>query len=149
MRVQRFLTLKDRPLSGLYLDENQLKVELTYPNAHETKKEHYWTVLLLLIINALICIVPASTTSIIITLVGAFTSPLVVFILPGYLFYDHLSKNQSQSASWHKRLSFALFIVGIIMLVTMTTISFYIIRVDTFHKHPTDPSSNAGNIEEL
>lgn len=49
---------------------------------------------ILLIINALLCMVPAATTAIIVTLVGAFTSPLVVFMLPGYLFYDHVSKGQ-------------------------------------------------------
>ena len=93
MRVQRYLTLKDRPLSGFYLDESQLKVELTYPDDEGNRKVRFWTILILLIINAGICMIPASTTAIIVTLVGAFTSPLVTFILPGYLFYDHMSKN--------------------------------------------------------
>lgn len=93
MRVERFLALKDRPLSGIYLDESQLKVELTYPDDVKNRKVHFWTIFSLLLVNAFICMVPASTTAIIVTLVGAFTSPLVVFMLPGYMFYDYVKKD--------------------------------------------------------
>ena len=51
----------------------------------------FWTIFTILFVNVLICMIPVSTTSIIVTLVGAFTSPLVVFMLPGYLFYDQVS----------------------------------------------------------
>ena len=90
MRVERYLALKDRPLSGIYLDESQLKVELTYPDDENNRRQHFWTIFALLLMNAFFCMVPAGTTSIIVTLVGAFTSPLVVFMLPGYMFYDYV-----------------------------------------------------------
>ena len=80
--------------------------------------------------------IPADTTSIIVTLVGAFTSPLVVFMMPGYLFYDQVSKEQSIKKTRHRYLSYVLFIIGVLMLVLMTTISFYVIRVVAF------PSTN-------
>ena len=93
MRVQRFLTLKDRPLSGFYLDESQLKVELTYPDDKDNRKEHFWTIFILLVVNACISMIPGESTAIIVTLVGAFTSPLVVFMLPGYLYFDHVGQD--------------------------------------------------------
>ena len=77
----------------MYLDESQLKVELTYKEDGKYRKERLWTIFIILFFNVLLCMIPVSTTSIIVTLVGAFTSPLVIFILPGYLFYDYVSKD--------------------------------------------------------
>ena len=91
MRVQRFLTLKDRPLSGIYLDESQLRVELTYPGERGNHKGRFWTLFTLLLVNVVISMIPMSTIAIIVTLVGSYTSPLVIFMLPGYLFYNHVS----------------------------------------------------------
>ena len=91
MRVQRFLTLKDRPLSGMYLDESQLKVELTYPGERRNRKVRFWTLFVLLLVNVVISMIPMSSIAIIVTLVGSYTSPLVIFMLPGYLFYNHVS----------------------------------------------------------
>lgn len=85
MRLERFLTLKDRPL--IYIDESQVKVELAYPD-EVTRKGKFTTMVLLLSINTIICMIPLQTTQIVVTLVGAFTSPLVIFVLPSYLFYD-------------------------------------------------------------
>ena len=128
MRVQRFLALKDRPLS--YLEESQLKVELTYPEDREYRKARLWTIFIILLVNVILCMIPVSTTSIIVTLVGAFTSPLVIFMLPGYLFYDQVSKDPEVNC--HRYLSYAMFIIGILLLVVMTTISFYVMRLDTY-----------------
>ena len=93
MRVQRFLTLKDRPLSGMYLDESQLKVELTYPGERRNRKLRFWTLFVLLLVNVVISMIPVSSIAIILTLVGSYTSPLVIFMLPGYLFYNHVSQS--------------------------------------------------------
>ena len=76
-----------------------------------------------------------NTTQIIVTLVGAFTSPLVIFVLPGYLFFDHSRKNAEDRL--HKWLSLSMAIIGVILLVAMTTISLYVIRVDIYGERET------------
>ena len=86
--------------------------------------------LIILGINTVLCIIPVPTTQIVVTLVGAFTSPLVIFVLPGYLFYDHLQKSGQSSA--HKYLSLAMTTAGVLLLLVMTTISFYVIRIDFY-----------------
>ena len=87
IRVQRFLTLKSRPLSGLYLDEKELKLELTY-QSEESNKSRFITITVILLLNALFCCIPNSEiTMIIVSLVGSLTQPLVIFVLPGYLYY--------------------------------------------------------------
>ena len=91
MRVERYLAIKDRPLSGLFLEESQVKVELTYPR--DMRKGKIVIMVLLLSLNTIICMIPYPTTNIVVTLVGAFTSPLFQFIVPGYLYYDQLKKS--------------------------------------------------------
>ena len=83
---------------------------------------------LLLTFNTVIVMVPFPTTSVVITLVGAFTSPLVIFILPGYLYYDQLRTEGARHID--RWLSLGLSILGIILLLVMTTISIYVIRID-------------------
>ena len=126
-RVERFLALKDRPLS--MLDESQLKVELTYPN-DPTQRGRFFTILILLTCNTGLCMLPYSTTQIIITMIGSITSPLVIFMLPGFLFYSHSKSTGLQSI--HSRLSLAMVFIGIILLISMTSISLYVIRVELF-----------------
>jgi amino acid permease len=87
-------------------------------------------------------------TSIIVTLVGAFTSPMVIFIIPGYLFYDFASKNETSKT--HKWLSLAMTIMGVVLLLLMTTISFYVLRIDSFPDKewsPKIPHKNGNNAE--
>ena len=138
IRLERFLTLKDRPL--IYMDESQIKVELTYPQ-EVTRKGKITTMVILLSINTILCMIPLHTTQIVVTLVGAFTSPLVIFVLPGYLFYDQLKK--SDGSSFHRKLSLAMCITGVVLMLSMTTISFYVLRIDFFSnvdspKNPTE-----------
>lgn len=87
VRVERYLAIKARPLSGFFLDESQVKVELTYPR-DVTRRGKCIIITVLLSFNTAICMIPFPTTEIVVTLIGAFTSPLVIFVLPGYLFYD-------------------------------------------------------------
>lgn len=142
MRVERYLAIKDRPLTGM--EDRELVVELTYPNDVTTSGK-YITVAILLTLNAAICSIPYSLTSIIVTLVGAFTSPLVIFVIPGYLFYNYASKNETNPT--HKYLSLALTVIGVVLLIVMTTISFFVIRIDTFPNTHWTPPSKESNIE--
>ena len=113
-----------------------MKVELTYPEDKEYRKARLWTIFIILFFNVILCMIPVSTTSIIVNLVGAFTSPLVIFMLPGYLFYDQVSKETEVTC--HRYLSGAMFLIGILLLTVMTTISFYVMRLDTYPR--SDPS---------
>lgn len=92
--------------------------------------------ILLLLINTCLCAIPHNSTSTIVALIGAFTSPLVIFILPGYLFYNFASKNETDAK--HRKLSLALAVVGFGLLIIMTTISFYVIRTMFFSVKITD-----------
>ena len=118
-RVERFLAIKDRP--GV-----RDNLELTYEDA--SQKGRVITIVLLLCLNMGLCMIKASTTSMLITVFGSFTSPLVIFALPGYLFYHYASRKQLETR--HKHLSFTLMLVGVLMLIVMTTITFIIIRID-------------------
>ena len=126
MRVERFLAIKNRPLGGYYFDSSQIKVDLSYPDNVHSKKGKFITILILMFVNLLFVLLPISILGVIVTIVGAFTSPLVIFILPGYLYYNHACENQVKNL--HRRLSLALVIFGTILLFFMTTISFYVIR---------------------
>ena len=89
MRVERFLKIKDRPLNGLsFVEQRELKVEFTRSNK-VTPRGRMLIIVILLLSNTAISMVPPYANSIILNLVGAFTAPLVMFMLPGYLFYDH------------------------------------------------------------
>ena len=93
MRVERFLAIKNRPLGGYYFDTSQIKVDLSYPDGVHSRKGRIITVLILMFVNLLFVLLPISILGVIVTVVGAFTSPLVIFILPGYLFYNHACEN--------------------------------------------------------
>ena len=97
-----------------------------------TRRNKFIIMLILLSINTILCIIPVSTTQIVVTLFGSFTSPLVIFVIPGYLFYDQLQK--SGESSIHKSLSLAMTTIGVVLLLVMTTISFYVIRIDLYSK---------------
>ena len=133
MRVERYLAIKDRPLSGFFLNESQLRVELTYPS-DVMRKGKTVTMIVLLVLNTIIVMIPFPSTQIIVTLVGAFTTPLVIFILPGYLFYDQQRKSETNELN--KYLSFGLTFIGVLLLVVMTTISIYVIRIELFKGKP-------------
>ena len=79
-----------------------------------------------MIANALLCMSSAATTDIVITAIGSFTSPLVLFVLPGYLYYNY--SRQENLLSMHRNLSVTLVLLGVSMLLVMTTISFFVIR---------------------
>ena len=66
--------------------------EVRVTAAHEdpnSKAPKSLIIAVLMIANALLCMSSAATTDIVITAVGSFTSPLVLFVLPSYLFYDY------------------------------------------------------------
>ena len=91
-------------------------------------------IVILLLINTGISMVPPQANSIILNLVGALTAPLVMFMLPGYLFYDHSCRLEvltPQSYNYHRWLSLGILIIGWIMVFTMATIAFYIIRAES------------------
>lgn len=104
-------------------------MELTYPNTVTTRGK-YLILVILLLINAAVCVAYYQLITIIVTLVGALTSPMVIFIIPGYLFYDYAGKNEASKI--HKRLSLAMTVVGVFLLLMMTTISFYVLRIDRY-----------------
>lgn len=60
MRVERYLAIKNRPLSD-FIDESQVKVELTYPR-QVTRRNKFVIMLILLGINTILCIIPVQTT---------------------------------------------------------------------------------------
>ena len=121
--------MKNRPLSGLYINEKELKLELTYQD-ETTNRGRYITIISILLFNAGLCCIPNSQiTSIIVALVGSLTSPLVIFVLPGYLFYKH-AKDNNTNIKYHRSLSLLLLMIGLFLLASMTTISVYLIRHD-------------------
>ena len=63
-----------------------MKVELSYPE-QVTRKGRFITIIILLTLNMVLVIVKNITT-VIVLLVGALASPIEIFVLPGYLFYD-------------------------------------------------------------
>ena len=88
MKIFLYLKVKDRFMapSGS-LRTNLAPVEVTYLDERPGPKRII-TTLLLVLFAALLSVVPTSVSSILITAIGAFSAPMVHFILPGYLFYD-------------------------------------------------------------
>ena len=123
IRVQRFLTIKNRPIK--HIEQKEIRVTAAHedPNSKAPKR---WIIAILMFANALLCMSSAATTDIVITAVGSFTSPLVLFVLPGFLFY-HYSR-QENLPHLHRRLSVTFVLLGVSFLVVMTTISFFVIR---------------------
>ena len=117
------MTIKNRPLRQI--DHNSIRVMAAHedPNSKAPKR---WIIAGLMVANALLCMTSTATTDIVITAVGSFTSPLVLFVLPGYLFQNY--SRQENLSQLHRHLSVTFVLIGVSMLVVMTTISFFVIR---------------------
>ena len=93
-RVERYLMIKDRILSS-NLARSDLKVEL--PSNQVSKRRKAVIYVSLFLLNYVLCIVPWTTTWIFVTFIGSFSCPMVVFVLPPYLFYDLAKKSMVSS----------------------------------------------------
>ena len=119
IRVEKFLKTKDRLGEDLGLKYDDV-----------SRKEKIITVVALILISAGLSLNPdPNTTQIVLTVIGAFTSPLIMFSLPGYLYYDYARKNDMET--YNKRLSLVLMIIGILLMISMTTLSLVTLRAHT------------------
>lgn len=127
IRLTRFLKLKDRPLLSKHGTLSNRKIELSYTLENSSKGKTI-TISVLMLTNLILSEIPYMMTQIIVSLVGSFTSPMVIFMLPGYLFYDHA--RTTHLTGIHRCLSRVLLQIGILLLLGMTCITFYVIRVN-------------------
>ena len=124
MRVERFLKIKDRFWQSQVTAD--LNIELDFYGA-TTKWPRVLIISGLITLNALLGMLAGSFTMVVLTVVGALSSPIVLFFLPGYLFFDYLRRHDVHT-TWHRKGSAAFAILGFVLGLTMSTISVYIIR---------------------